>query len=228
LLKNNNTVKQFIFLYPIPDYINFEIKRGAYGFRSKREKEFLAKLKKASSDEEKEAVREEAIQVIQSEFKVIYKKNLNGCIDARYRQNGFNINYLIFDNSKISNVIELQKSDRIIENGLDFGIHTTKRPDGSYQYPDQGYILDKLGETNELRIAGFHMWDCVEKLAKRSYERGLDTLVDEDLTEFFIGRLKDPNFKINKYPTYKPREDPEWFESFMKARKGKPWLWQDY
>jgi hypothetical protein len=60
------------------------------------------------------------------------------------------------------------------------------------------------------------MWDCVEKLAKTAYEKGIDVLVDEDLTEFFSERLKDPNFKIDKYPTYNPREGGDFcFKEFI-------------
>lgn len=73
------------------------------------------------------------------------------------------------------------------------------------------------------------MWDCVEKLAKRAYEKGLDVLVDEDLTEFFSWRLRDPNFRVDKYSTYNPKKDgPVFFKNFMEARKQKPWLWQNY
>ncbi len=58
---------------------------------------------------------------------------------------------------------------------------------------------------------------------------GWDSLVDEDLTEFFTERLRDPDFKIDKYPTYNPRKRQQsMFDMFMEARKGKPWLWQDY
>ena len=52
------------------------------------------------------------------------------------------------------------------------------------------------------------MWDCVEKLAKRAHQKGLDTLVDEDLTEFLF--LRDRFEKVRKsmdqYPTCNPRE----------------------
>ena len=104
-------------------------------------------------------------------FRQKYKTTLNRCIDVRYGQKGFKINYVVFDGSSVSDIIELQKSDKVIEVGLDFKTHTTKRVNGEYPYPDQDYILNQLGKTNVIRIAGFHMWDCVEKLAKRAYER---------------------------------------------------------
>jgi len=193
-------MKQFVFLYPIPEIINFEIENHGWS-------------EKGGIDA----------------FRQKYKTTLNRCIDIRYRQNGFGINYSVFDGSPVSDVIELQKSDKIIEVGLDFKTHRTKQLNGEYPYPDQDYILNQLNGTSVIRIAGFHMWDCVEKLAKRAYERGLDTLVDEDLTEFFTGRLRDPDFKIDKYPTYNPRKHQEsMFDMFMEARKERPWLWQNY
>lgn len=193
-------MKEFVFLYPIPEIINFEIENDGWS-------------------------EDGGIEI----FRQKYKSVLNRCIDARYRQKGFGINYAVFDESPVSNVIELQQSDRVIEVGLDFKAHSTKQPNGEYPYPDQDYILNQLNGVKVIRLAGFHMWDCVERLAKRAHERGLDTLVDEDLTEFFTGRLKDPDFKIEKYPTYNPRKyGDSMFERFMEARKNKPWLWQDY
>jgi hypothetical protein len=194
--------KQFIFLYPIPPIIDYEIQNHGW-----------------HEDGGIEAYRQK------------YKSVLNKCIDVRYRQKDFDINYAIFDDTIVSEVIELQKSDRIIKVGLDYKKHTTKQPNGRYPYPNQNYILNQLGDVRILRIAGFHMWDCVERLAKRAYKRKLDVLVDEDLTEFFTGRLNDPNFKVDKYPTYNPRDgDKEdiGFKFFMKARMERPWLWQEY
>ncbi len=191
---------QFIFLYPIPEIIDFEI--------------------------EKHGRREEGGT---DAFRQRYASILNECIDARYRQRGFGINYAVFVGSPVSDVIKLQQSDRVIEVGLDLRTHTTKQPNGEYPYPNQDYILDQLNGASVIRIAGFHMLDCVERLARRAYERGLDTLVDEDLTEFFAWRIKDPHFRADRYPTYNPRRDGDsTFKAFTEARKHRPWLWQDY
>ena len=193
-------MKQFVFLYPIPEIIDFEIGNHAWSEKG-------------------------GIEVFRQKYKTV----INNCIDARYRQKGFGINYAVFDGSPVSEVVELQDSDRVIEVGLDFKTHATKQSNGEYPYPDQDYILNQLDGTRVIRVAGFHMWDCVEKLAKRAYERGLDTLVDEDLTEFFSGRLRDPDFKIDVYPTYNPRKNQgSMFDMFIEARKERPWLWQDY
>lgn len=161
-------------------------------------------------------------------FKEKYSRMLNQCINARYRQKGFEICYAIFDNHKISDIVNLQPDDKIIPVGIDFKTHTTSDP---VVYPNPDVLIAKLG--NPLRVAGFHMWDCVEKVAQRAYEKGIDTLVDEDLTEFFAFKVGwQDSFAIDKYPSYDPRkkyeDDERGFELFMQARRGKPWLWQDY
>lgn len=224
-------MKKFVFLYPITEYIDFEIDRGMRAFHYEDSyNEFLCRIEEVETEEEKEAIRKEAIQEIKKEYGERYGTGLNSCIDLRYRRNDFQIYYAVFDGSLVSDVIELQQQDRTIEVGLSFKTNTTKQPNDEYLYPDQDYILDQIGDVSVLRIGGFHMWDCVEKLARRAHERGLDVLVDEDLTEFFPGRLQDSDFKVDKYPTYNPRKNGnDWFfQTFMVARKDKPWLWQEY
>ena len=191
-------MKEFLFMYPVSDYINWEIRNGSW----------LSKTK--------------------IPYRRFYKEMINKTINQRYRENGFGINFAIFNNGSISNIIDLQKSDKVVEVGLDFETHCSKKI-----YPKSNFIMESLGltpqNTEHLRIAGFHMWDCVEKIAKKAYEQGFDTLVDEDLTEFFSGRLRDQNFRTNRYPTFRPRElNGEQFRSFMEARKERPWLWQEY
>ena len=186
--------KEFIFLYPIPQIIDFEIKNHSWSERGSI-----------------------------NTFRKRYSDVLNRCIDQRYRQKGFGVNYAIFDDCVVSDVINLRPEDKIIKVGIDFKIHTAEKV-----YPDQDYILSQLNEMMIIRIAGFHMWDCVEKLAKRAYEKGLNVLVDEDLTEFFLQRLKDKNFRTDKYLTYQPKRQGSMFKDFIEARKQRPWLWQNY
>lgn len=189
-------MKKFLFLYPIPEIIDFEIKSNGWVFFRGGEESF----------------RKE------------YMRALNSCIDLRYRQKDFGINYALFNDSSVSDIIEVRKSDRIIRVGLDFKTHTANKV-----YPNQDVTLNQILPTEKLVVAGFHMWDCVDKLARRAYERGIDVLVDEDLTEFLAGRFLEPWFKVGSYPSYNPKQMSESLRiQFMSAREKRPWLWQDY
>ncbi len=101
-------MKVFLFLYPIPEYINHEIVCGAHFYdpsNADKEKEFLLKLHEAKTEDEKEEIRRVAFNEAMAEFREKYKALLNSCIDLRYRKNGFNIVYALFTRHMISNVI---------------------------------------------------------------------------------------------------------------------------
>lgn len=188
--------KEFVFLYPIPEYMEAAI--GSYGRHSPA-------------------------------FRRRWKTSLNASIDQRYRQNDFGINFVIFDGHTTSDVVDIRPTDRVIEAGVDFATHIKKQPDGSHIYPDPGRVLDVLTGVTELRVGGFHLWDCVEKTTIAAYERGIDVLVDEDLTEIFGLVMRRSSFRPDTYPTFKPRSMGKVeFELFMMPRKGRPWLWQDF
>lgn len=196
----------FIFLYPQDEIFSAEIERGYHLTRKEHESKTAA----------------------QSNFKQAYKEKMNQCINERYRKQGFEIVYALLDKSELSDIIIHYPRDRIINVGIDAATHRTQRADGSFPYPDNDYILNQLSPKH-LRIAGFHMWDCVAKLAKRAHERKINVLVDEDLTEFFTGRFLKADFNPFNYPGYNPRlERKIFFEVFMEARKGSPWLLQHY
>lgn len=187
--------KEFIFLYPIPEIFDFEIRNWGQ-----------------SAEGGEEAFREK------------YSKLLNRSIDERYRKKGFGITYAVFNDCAVSDVIDLRPADRIIRVGLDFKTHVTQKI-----YPDQDHILEQLDGTQTLRIAGFHLWSCVERLARRANEKKIDVLVDEDLTEYFVIRFDHREFRTDRYPTYNARRiQGRWFDDFMRPRKERPWLWQNY
>ncbi|MEK6906499.1 MAG: hypothetical protein AABW81_02665 [Nanoarchaeota archaeon] len=184
-------MKHFLFMYPIEEYFNVEIKNRSYGFN----KEYYVER---------------------------VKKKLNKCIDLRYRQKGFQINYALFNDTKISKIIELKESDNVVRNGLNFERHIKEKI-----YPDENFIINQLNNPSKLIISGFHMWDCVEKVAKRAYKSGFDVLVDEDLTEFFFSRIKERNFILNEYIPYKKRnlDKNSWLmKEILKIREETPWL----
>lgn len=221
------TNKVFLFLYPQEEIFQHEIERVSVFFKDPEEKEkdayFLPRIKSTKTEQEKKTIRAEARRDRADSFRPVYSAKLNSCINWRYRMNGFSVNYAILDDCEVSEVILLEPGDKIIRVGMDAQTHRTKREDGTYPYPNQDYILNQLNSPERLVVTGFHMWDCVERLAKRAYERGISTLVDEDLTEFFAGRLKDRDFRVKTYPTYDARRHQRsMFDMFIDAREGKP------
>ncbi|MBI5392023.1 hypothetical protein HZB00_03400 [Candidatus Woesearchaeota archaeon] len=104
------------------------------------------------------------------EYKELYKNALNECVDRRYRQIGFEIFYALFAGHTVSPVIQLCPQDQIIFADIDFKTHTTPNEKGEYLYPKPELILSQLGKIKKLWVAGFHVYDCVEKVAKAAYE----------------------------------------------------------
>jgi len=229
-------VKSFIFLYPQEEIFQTELGWGIGKYETsslegrKLSREYMQRIENVEREENKEEIKRDIIARLDNSFRETYSKKLNACIDWRYRKKGFSINYAIFDDCSVSDIIKLREGDNIIRVGMDATTHRTKGEDGEYHnYPDNDYILDQMLPLDKLVVSGFHMWDCVEKLARRAYERGLDVLVDEDMTEFFGIKIFKPSFRVKTYPTENPRERGErWFSMFMKPRATRPWLWQDY
>lgn len=119
-------------------------------------------------------------------------RRINDIIDARYRQKGYKILWLIFskeenswepDLSLVSDYIRIDKEDEIIAVGISFNKHTSE-----CLYPDHDFIFSQMPEITEAIIGGFHQWDCVNKMAKYFYEKKISVLVDEDTTELFFAR----------------------------------------
>ena len=181
-------MKQFLFMYPITQYLEFEKDK--------------MNLDKGDS----------------------YPEIFNKIIEKRYRTKEFGINFAIFGNTEVDSRIEVKGSDKIIPVGVDLRA-------SDFKYPNPDYIIDQLNlkEIKHLRISGFHVYDCVEKVAKRAYERKMNVLVDEDLTNFFFSRYRNPNFKVDKYPTFNPWDVSDKKEGkieIRRERESKPWMFQ--
>ncbi|RLJ02301.1 MAG: hypothetical protein DRP11_03180 [Candidatus Aenigmatarchaeota archaeon] len=213
-------MKAFLFLYPIPEYIDFEIDRGSYSFTDPETDTYFMTRWVEGDPEEKNFLETEWLKMKKVKFRNFYATKLNECIDLRYRKKGFSINYAVFDGHEISDVIRLQPDDRIIEVGMDLWSFIRKNRNEKKYYPDPDFLLGQLSGVEILRIGGFHLNDCVEKVARRAYELGYDVLVDEDLTEFFRIRIKDENFQVDRYIHSNS------LPIFDKKRKMKPWLVQ--
>ena len=111
-------------------------------------------------------------------------------IAARYRQNDYRINWLLFSKTEGSIQPDLSiaaqelflPEDRLLVSGKTFDNLVVSK-----QYPNTDFILSQLvPRPDKLVIAGFHLWDCVDKLAEAAYNNGIPTIVDKDLTELFF------------------------------------------
>jgi len=151
-------------------------------------------------------------------------------IDARYRNKGYKINWLLFsreddlskpDLRQVPDFLEIEEHDGILVAGVSFGEHTSKG-----KYADSDYVLDQLPIHRRLVVGGFHQWDCVNRVAERSHERGIETFVDEDTTELFFGRQLFSGIPlIRKKWSLRELGIPEKFYKFAKKRReGKPWF----
>lgn len=140
---------------------------------------------------------------------------INETIKKRYRDNGFRIIIAIYPDKDIFG-IDVYDSDEIIFTDIPFTTATGYYPDGTVKpneeivYPSEEYLLKQLGNVKSLVIGGFHFSDCVKRVAKKADEKGIDTLIDLDLTDLFFGlyRKKD-YFDVSSY-------DPNRFLTFMR------------
>lgn len=152
-------------------------------------------------------------------------------IDERYRKQGYDIASLFCSEHGNPKKADLSLAPdyfhlegRVLASGVSFcelwfgGV-----------YPDTDFILDQLPSHSRLVIGGFHQWDCVDKIAERSYQRGVDTFVDQDTTELFFGT----SARIQGIPLAREHLSlqelciPKLFRNYAwEQRKGKPWFVQ--
>lgn len=226
-------MKTFLFLYPQQGVIEHEVRKGAYTIAPEWERIqgafFSERFGRVLSEKERRAIQQEARDAQAAFYRPVYAQLLNECIDARYRKKGFHVNYVLLAEEKLSELITHHEGDKIVYTDITGTTHYTSQPDGTHRYPNADYILNQVDTTEHLRVAGFHIWDCVTKMAQRAHERGINVLVDEDLTELLPLVSQRPDFTHERYPGTNPRrEGNRFFEFFMDARRGVPWLWQDY
>lgn len=128
---------------------------------------------------------------------------LNDTINSRYRSKGYQIVFLTFK-GKPTFGLDVNERDKVIETDITFLEHITpigKDNDGNdvYQYPSNDNIEKSLGDFEELVVCGFHVQDCVMKVAAHFYKKNKSTLVDEELTDFFRNLSKRFYFDKEKY-----------------------------
>lgn len=162
--------------------------------------------------------------------KARYARIYQNLIHKRYP--GFQLIWMMFsesqspekpDMSQLWQGISIGKDDIVGACGVSFSEHCKKEI-----YPNPETILSFCPRPIEqLVIAGFHFWDCVEKVAKRAHEKGINVLADDDLTEFFFWRAGIPSSReksIEKERKQLVKSGSFYLNLVRNARKGKPWL----
>lgn len=174
------------------------------------------------------------------EVKKRYTLIYQNLVSRRYSD--FQLVYIMFsedgnpenpDMSQLWEGISIREQDIVGACGISFKEHCEKKI-----YPDPKKIISFCPRPiDKLIVAGFHFWDCVEKVAKYAHEQGIDVLVDDDLTEFFFFSIQGPKglplssripSSLEKSRIKQRRKLSEsgtvLLERVREARKGKPWL----
>ncbi len=151
-------------------------------------------------------------------------------LDVRYRQKGYAMHYLMFSDQMQRETPDLSLAHPLFPlEGKIIASGVTWQEMGDGKYPDSDHVLNQLPEHSRLVVGGFHQWDCVDKVAERSYRRGIDTFVDEDTTElFFCGAPAAERVPLEREKwTFEELGIPEWAREHVRnQRRGKPWFWQ--
>ena len=162
---------------------------------------------------------------------------LNCVIEQRYRQQGYQVYWLLFgqtynpgipNKEALSGHFQFAADDHFVSNGITF----FQMLGGSY--PVLMEILDHLPEEiSELRIGGYHQWDCVDRIACLAHRLGIPTMVDEDLTELYFTRMAvgedipdHREFTLKGFGLTPERFSPDLYASMIRRRAGSPWFVQ--
>ena len=144
---------------------------------------------------------------------------LNETINKRYREKGYQVVYALYPDKELYG-IDLDMTDMIIYTDVKFSEASAydekgnEKKDFIPKYPSEKYIIDQLGEIDELIVGGYHFSDCVKRVAEYALERGINTLIDIDMTDLF--------FNLYKQKEYFDKENysPERYKKYMINRRG--------
>ncbi|MDP2631486.1 MAG: hypothetical protein Q8P30_01815 [Candidatus Uhrbacteria bacterium] len=112
-------------------------------------------------------------------------------IDARYRRRGYQVYWLLLGRPNNKAIPFLDRfpdqlspadEDVIIPAGICFRSLTLQRIK-----PKPSYVLKQLPRpTSHLVLGGFHRYECVEQFATSARVSGVNTDIDDDLTDQFF------------------------------------------
>ena len=144
---------------------------------------------------------------------------LNQSIQERYRAKGYQVVYVLYPNKNIYGIIPHQ-NDRVIYTDITFEQATNnssknqKDINNKPVYPSEKKLLSQVGNIDKLIVGGYHSQDCVKRVAEYAQSKGIDTLVDLDLTDLFFKLYQEVDyFNISEY-------NPERYKEYVykKAR----------
>lgn len=141
---------------------------------------------------------------------------LNEAIEKRYREKGYQVVFALYPNKEIFGIIP-QLGDKVIFTDVSFlqAINTKGESPFVPKYPNEEFLLEQLGDVDELVVGGYHYSDCVRKVAEQAQQKGISTLVDLDMTDLFFNLYrKEDYFDIEEY-------DPIRYKEYVLAKASK-------
>lgn len=144
---------------------------------------------------------------------------LNATIDKRYREKGYQVVFALYPDRELYG-IEQKDRDKIIYTDIPFSEASAYDENGNEKknfipkYPNESFLIGQLEPVDELVVCGYHVMDCVKRVAEVALQSGINTLVDLDLTDLFFNVYKQKDyFDMENY-------SPEKFKMNMISRHG--------
>ena len=144
---------------------------------------------------------------------------LNATIDKRYREKDYQVVFALYPDRELYG-IEQKDRDKIIYTDIPFSEASAYDENGNEKknfipkYPNERFLIEQLEPVDELVVGGYHVMDCVKRVAEVALQSGINTLVDLDLTDLFFNVYKQNDyFDMENY-------SPEKFKMNMISRHG--------
>ena len=139
----------------------------------------------------------------------------NQAIEKRYREKGYEVVYATFRYKPLYKGIEQKPGDSIIYADVFFNefVAFNPTPDFTPKYPDNQKLLEQIGPMDELVVGGFHVTDCVEKMALTASQNNIKVSIDPEMSDLFFTNYDEDYFQIDNY-------NPEAFKERMINRYG--------
>lgn len=130
---------------------------------------------------------------------------LDECIEKRYRNNGYQVVFVLYPDKEIFGLIP-RKEDKIIYTDITFeennayDINGREKENFIPKYPNTDFLLNQIGRIDELIIGGYHFTDCVKRVGEEALALGINTTIDLDMTDLFFSLYKKEDyFRIGEY-----------------------------